>query len=249
MSDGAEFHYLLPMMSRKAWQGEIVLMFWGALFICTFLGQLIVALLHKAGVHGFSQEYGFGTILLATLSFQGAALCLIPFFLWLYRVPLREAFGFRKDKILILAALVAVVLVITLVVTLPLQALSAWAMEKIHWQPQEQTAVEIFLRTNWWPTGIYLAVFAVVLAPVAEELVFRGMLFPCFKQMGLHKTAWFGVSLFFAAIHFDAATFVPLFVLALILTWLYEFTDNLLVPIAVHALFNATNLVLLCLTK
>ena len=39
------------------------------------------------------------------------------------------------------------------------------------------------------------------------------------------------------------AIFVPLFVLALALTWLYEFTDNLLAPIAAHSLFNTANLV------
>jgi membrane protease YdiL (CAAX protease family) len=38
---------------------------------------------------------------------------------------------------------------------------------------------------------------------------------------------------------------VPLFALALALTWRYEMTDNLLAPIAAHSLFNATNLVAL----
>ena len=43
----------------------------------------------------------------------------------------------------------------------------------------------------------------------------------------------------------NAPTFVPLFVLALALTWLYEKTDNLLAPITAHSLFNAANLVVL----
>jgi membrane protease YdiL (CAAX protease family) len=36
-------------------------------------------------------------------------------------------------------------------------------------------------------------------------------------------------------------TFVPLVVLALVLTALYERTDNLLAPVAAHVLFNALN--------
>ena len=84
-----------------------------------------------------------------------------------------------------------------------------------------------------------------MLAPVAEEFIFRGMLYPFVKQLGWPRLAWFGVSFLFALIHDDAATFVPLFVLALALTWLYEKTDNLLAPIAAHSLFNAANLVLL----
>jgi hypothetical protein len=56
-----------------------------------------------------------------------------------------------------------------------------------------------------------------------------------------------GVSALFALIHFDAAIFIPLFVLAMGLTWLYETTGNLLAPIAAHAVFNAVNMALLAL--
>jgi membrane protease YdiL (CAAX protease family) len=72
------------------------------------------------------------------------------------------------------------------------------------------------------------------------------MLYPLVKQLGRPRLAWFGVSFLFALIHWDAAAFVALFLLALALTWLYEKTDNLLVPITAHAFFNAVNLILLC---
>jgi membrane protease YdiL (CAAX protease family) len=87
--------------------------------------------------------------------------------------------------------------------------------------------------------------FAVVLAPVAEEFIFRGMLYPFVKQLGYPRLAWLGVSFVFALVHLNGAIFLPLFVLALALTWLYEKTDNLLAPITAHALFNAANLTLL----
>lgn len=92
---------------------------------------------------------------------------------------------------------------------------------------------------------LYLDFFAVVLAPVAEEFIFRGVLYPVIKQLGYPRLALFGVSALFALIHLDAAIALPLFVLALGLTWLYERTDTLLAPIAAHGLFNAANLVLL----
>ena len=82
-------------------------------------------------------------------------------------------------------------------------------------------------------------------AAVAEEFLFRGVLFPFVKQLGFPKSAWLGVSALFAAIHFDAATFVPLLAFALALTWLYEKTGNLLAPIFAHSVFNAANLVIL----
>src|SRR6185437_12232625 len=112
---------------------------------------------------------------------------------------------------------------------------------------KDQRAVDLLVNADsWWMRG-YLAFFAVVLAPVAEEFIFRGVLFPFVKQLGWPKLAWIGVSLVFAFIHLNAPTFVPLFVLALTLTWLYEKTDCLLASITVHCLFNASNLLILFL--
>ena len=56
---------------------------------------------------------------------------------------------------------------------------------------------------------------------------------------------WFVASLLFAAIHGSAPVFLPLFVFALALTWLYERTEGLLAPMLAHGLFNAANLIIL----
>jgi len=130
-----------------------------------------------------------------------------------------------------------------------LQIISMNALTRAGWPPEEQFAVTLLAGTKSWWMRVYLGAFAVVLAPVAEEFIFRGMLYPFVKQLGWPRLAWFGVSFAFALVHDDAATFVPLFVLALALTWLYEKTDNLLAPIAAHSLFNAANLVILCFVK
>jgi membrane protease YdiL (CAAX protease family) len=46
----------------------------------------------------------------------------------------------------------------------------------------------------------------------------------------------------FASIHLNVVAFVPLVVLAVVLTVLYEKTGNLLAPISAHMAFNAVNL-------
>jgi len=118
-------------------------------------------------------------------------------------------------------------------------------LNKIGWPVEDQRAVELLLAAkSIWAQG-YFVLFAVVIAPVAEEFIFRGMLYPFIKQLGSPRAALFGVSAIFAGVHLDAGTFVPLFALALLLTWLYEKTDCLLAPIAAHSLFNAANLVAL----
>jgi len=71
--------------------------------------------------------------------------------------------------------------------------------------------------------------------------MFRGILYPVIKQAGYPRLAWWGTALLFALVHLNLVTFVPLLVLALLLTELYERTGNLLAPITAHLLFNALN--------
>ncbi len=76
-------------------------------------------------------------------------------------------------------------------------------------------------------------------------MLFRGIIYPAIKQSGFPRAALWGTSLLFALIHLNLANFVPLVVLALMLTWLYERTDNLLASIAAHGTFNAANVIYL----
>ena len=86
-----------------------------------------------------------------------------------------------------------------------------------------------------------LALMAVAVAPVAEETLFRGILYPAIKAAGYPRLALWGTSILFGASHVNLVTFLPLTFLALALTWLYEKTDNLTAPILAHSLFNTAN--------
>ena len=96
---------------------------------------------------------------------------------------------------------------------------------------------------------LVLGALAVLGAPVLEEMFFRGILYPTIKQLGFPRVALWGTSLLFAAIHLNAASFIPFALLALALALLYEKTNNLLAPIATHACFNSLNLIMLCLDQ
>ena len=87
--------------------------------------------------------------------------------------------------------------------------------------------------------------FAIILAPVAEELIFRGVLYPTFKQNGYPRLAIWATATLFAATHVNLMAFIPLTFLALVLTALYERTENLIAPIVTHSLFNAVNFYLI----
>jgi len=89
------------------------------------------------------------------------------------------------------------------------------------------------------PTKIVLFATAVIFAPLAEEILFRGLLQRFF--LGLVRYPIFAVlaaSLAFAAVHRPWPLQPPVFVLSLALGWVYIRTGSLLVPIFLHMLFN-----------
>jgi membrane protease YdiL (CAAX protease family) len=233
------------MLSAKPWRPEAVAFFIAVQAICLFSGVLAVLYLQKAGVAGFKSLGDPGSILLASLSFQGVTWVLMALFFRYHNVRWKEGLGLDKKRWPLSLLLALGAMIVILPVAYLLQQESITLMEKIGWKPQEEEAVALVVNASSLPAQAYLAFFAIILAPVAEEFIFRGMLFPFIKQLGFPKLAWIVPSLIFALMHGNAAVFVPLFVLALAFTWLYETTDCLLAPIFAHALFNMAGFVLI----
>lgn len=85
---------------------------------------------------------------------------------------------------------------------------------------------------------VLFALVAVVLAPLFEEIFFRGFLFRGFAESwgwawgAVASAACFGFG------HLQLDVFVPLFALGFVLAWVYKRTGSLWTSIALHALFN-----------
>ncbi len=88
---------------------------------------------------------------------------------------------------------------------------------------------------------------AVIGAPIVEEIMYRALLQSCLlKALGRTWPAIIGTSAIFAAMHVSAVpahALLPLFVVGLALGIAYERTRSLAVPITMHVLFNAGNVV------
>lgn len=80
---------------------------------------------------------------------------------------------------------------------------------------------------------------AVIVAPLAEELVFRGYFYAVIKKYAGSFVALAVTSLLFAAVHGHAHSIPALFTLAFCLGLAYERTGSLLVAMIMHAVFNA----------
>jgi membrane protease YdiL (CAAX protease family) len=98
-----------------------------------------------------------------------------------------------------------------------------------------------------------LLVAAAVIAPFAEELFFRGVLFGVYRKRQPLWLAYLVSSVLFTVLHLEPTRMnlsqmvglsVGIMMLALMLAWLYERTGSLYPGMLAHAINNATGLIL-----
>ncbi len=85
---------------------------------------------------------------------------------------------------------------------------------------------------------VLMGLISVVGAPLMEEIVFRGYLYPVLKRMGGAVLAALTVSLFFAAAHLEGTHLLGRFLLSLLLIFAYEITGTIWAPFGIHFLNN-----------
>lgn len=179
----------------------------------------------------------------ATLSFQGVAILLAHRFVREHVTTWKEGFGFAQRPV-VAVGLGLLLAGAFLPVAIGLQHAIAAMMAHFGHSAEPQAAVQALKNSAAWFDRAAFGVMAIGLAPLAEEILFRGILYPAIKRFGFPRLAFWGTSLLFALIHFNLPTFLPLLVLALLLTWLYEKSGNLLAPVVAHMAFNALNFVI-----
>ena len=78
----------------------------------------------------------------------------------------------------------------------------------------------------------------VLLAPVFEEILFRGLFYPALRRRVGPRLAVFLNGLIFGALHFQPLFMLSLVLVGIVLAYLYEKSDSLLAPMAAHSLYN-----------
>jgi len=105
-----------------------------------------------------------------------------------------------------------------------------------------QNVVEFFSGSRTIEQRIMIIVFAIAVAPLIEEFLFRFFLYNVIKR---YFGRFLGVTfsaLLFAAAHAHFPSFVPLFVLGSCFAIAYEWTGSILVVMTMHSLFNSLTL-------
>ncbi|HYP18177.1 MAG TPA: type II CAAX endopeptidase family protein [Opitutus sp.] len=145
--------------------------------------------------------------------------------------------------------------VATFLIALPIVAVAslAWlGVLKLTGLPAEQQdLLRMFAQADSLPVLTLLIVLATVVAPMAEELLFRATLFRYLRGRLPRWIALLGPGMIFASLHVNwvtldgLASFVPLTTLAVVFSLAYERTGRIATAIVAHAIFNLHTILLL----
>lgn len=178
-------------------------------------------------------------VLIASMIFQFLIMGMVLAFVT-WRVKISEWLGLRW-RLWPLAIPIAIVTLFAMWFLMGGLALAGWNkwLEESLGIESMQEAVKVFQEVKDPLVIALMAVTAVIVAPLAEEVVFRGYLYPAAKRFCGPAGAIVFSSLVFAAAHGHVVALLPLFILAVVLCLIYEFTGSIWSCMAVHFLFNA----------
>jgi len=115
-----------------------------------------------------------------------------------------------------------------------------WGTE---YRMQQHQQLQLITEYSNWPLRIMIVVVAVIVVPVLEEVLFRGLFQTVIRSFLAKPWPSIVISSAFFAWHHQAGHFPALFVLALCLGYAYEKSGSLFRPIFIHSLFNASSII------
>ena len=184
-------------------------------------------------------------ILVGYLLFYGTLLLVIVASLVLRRIKLGDVFRFCKMPMLQAARRGWFFLMLAAPIVLAAGFCANWWWNA---NQDQQDAPALFEQSKSAAQRLPICLVAVIAAPIAEELVFRGYMYGVVKRFLGGGPALVLVASVFAVVHANVPSLLPLFLFACCLTLAYETSGNLLVSMTMHAGFNAVNLLIGLLT-
>ncbi len=167
------------------------------------------------------------------IQFVTTVLLVLLFTVWFNRASIKEL-GLKKanGQDLLKYGLFGGILLMILVVFL--------GMLINYWQPQiGPQPFEAMLRSVGGLTGfIIMFGMGAIMAPFSEELYFRAMIYPVFRNYLGPLGGALMAGLIFGIAHWDFWRTLPLAVGGALLCYIYEKTDSIWVPMLAHGMWN-----------
>jgi hypothetical protein len=173
------------------------------------------------------------------LLLDGFAILTIATFAQPKRPSLAEALGFGREHRW-RAAAAALRDYVTLFPWLFLMLfLSVETAKAVNFTPPAQPIHElVFAEHRPWVFALTV-LLACIVGPLAEELLFRGVMYPAIRHHAPRLVAMLISGGIFAGIHTNILGFLPIMALGCLLAYVYERTGTLAAPLAVHVVHNA----------
>ncbi len=158
-----------------------------------------------------------------------------------------ELFGLQHLHWRSLVVTAGVFTMIILISVNMVSALSTTWLQKFWPVLDPQETVKAFQQSDGIGFKTLVILMAVLIAPLAEEILFRGFVYGVLKRYTDAPFAALSSSLMFAIIHLHVGSLLPLWMLAVLFCLAYEITGCLLVPMMLHATFNAVSIIAMLL--
>lgn len=225
---------LLPEGPDHAWPFALVC----GLFLLNLLIQTVLVLIFY--------PYADSILLNFLLTILQAALTTLPLIFIIknyFRRPL-SALGFVRApfwRVVGIGLLSGLVIWVLMLIVSFLSAL-------VFGPPQEtQTVVEWLVGADSFGGKFMMVFMIVVLAPLSEEIFYRGFLFAYMRKYLGPVWGIIIAGFIFGLIHFELAHLLPLALTGMALCWLYDRFSNIWINILAHAAFNGIQVLLLFL--
>ncbi len=222
----------LPLVPLMLWFGAVA---------------LVVALVQKLtpGLHGWETKFRDHLIMSIGAVVTIAAMIFLAHFHFARRL---KGFGLNirtivKDFFMAIVNLLAVWPIMMAAITMTMfVAELIWGTD---YEMQQHQQLELITEYPQLPLRIMIVFVAVVIAPLIEEMLFRGFIQTAIRSFfNIRNSAWPAIaasSVFFATMHEDPGHWPALFVLGVCLGYSYEKSGSLFRPIFIHLFFNASS--------
>lgn len=230
----------------KGWNSRDVALLLLGIVGCVMFSHVLLQLFAAQINAAFADGGRLFIVIFSTFTFQGMTAVLVTLFLYRQKSNWGQAFGLRLGSPMtiiihgVVFGLAAFPLSLILVDGLRL------VLEQFGQHPESQEVIKMIQQDS--PGGlsqkIAIGILSLGVAPIVEEVLFRGVLYVHLRDLGYPQIAMWGSAMLFGFVHGNSIAFIPMMLLAIFLTLIYEKYANLMVCIATHATFNAANFIL-----
>lgn len=235
----------LALLERRPWNIKAVLkIILPLLLVQAVLGALVM--LEDTPGDEMSGLDGQHALMLQGALFHGLCFLLILLAMRRYGIGWLDGFGVSASGVLRNLGWGGLIFLGIMPIVMSSNLAAQLVMNFFGIEPRAQEVARVIASAGGWMSKSYFVFLAVVAAPVVEEMLFRGILLPAISRVAGIRAALILTGLIFSLVHgfYMPALFV-FFILSVSFSLAYIYRGSLLVPVAMHALFNGLTMVVL----